>query len=221
MRLALLTFHLLLFAVVAKAQQYYSLVGKVDVCYDTSYKEILSKSSINLKLHSSDTGKEYSAVADNTGNFKFQGLPAGSYKLKAATLGFPDNDTSIIVEAPIRDLTFCIDKAYRPATTDSVTNYRERAKQDIKDGKIKIYDWTAWSVTKDPFKKINSKLKKKYEFEYEMKSCVRPVTRQEIEQVKLWEAYNEVIYQHLTTIHGLNWRKTIKHERNRISSNEL
>ena len=52
-----------------------------------------------------------------------------------------------------------------------------------------------------------------------MMGCVGQISRQEIEQVKLWEAYNEVVYQHLPKIHGPGWRKTIKHERNKVSSN--
>jgi hypothetical protein len=211
----LFSLHLLLYmATLATAQQNYSLAGRIDACYEAEYKGEV-KNLIILELQSSGTGKAYFATANKAGFFRFQQLPSGTYQLKATILGFPDNDTTIIIDSNIKDILFCIDKVYQPANKDSVTYYRSKAIKDIEAGRFRIYEWTALSIAEDPFKKLNPKVKKKYGFEYEMMGCVRPMTRQEIVQIKLWEAYNEVIYEHLTKVHGPDWRKTLKHERNK------
>jgi hypothetical protein len=212
----LILYLLLLLAIPSVAQEQYQVSGSVIACYNKDYKEAISDIFVRITLRSLDHKQEYSTTMDGERNFSFDMLPAGNYILAASALGLTDNDTTIVVDQNISNVTFCVDRAYRPAPVDSVERYRQRAIADIKNGTAKIYEWTPWSITKDPFEKLNPNVKKKYGFEYEMMSCVREQTREEIVQVKLWQVYNEVVYQHLAKLHGQQWRNSIKHERQKL-----
>jgi hypothetical protein len=210
---SLILYFLLFLAIPSKAQELYRLSGTVNACYNKNYKAAVSDMSVRITLRSIDNKQEYSTTVDGERNFSIGNLPAGNYILAASFLGLFDNDTTIVVDQNLHPFTFCVDRVYRPAPVDSVEKYRQQAIADIIQGTAKIYEWTPWSITKDPFEKLNPKVKKKYGYEYEMMSCVRELTREEIVQVKLWQVYNEVVYQHLAKLHGQQWRNSIKHER--------
>jgi hypothetical protein len=212
----LILYFLILLAIPSVAQEQYQLSGSVIACYNKEYKAAISDLSVRINLRSLDHKQVYSTTMDGEGNFSFSSLPAGNYILAASALGLTDNDTTIVVDQNISTVTFCVDRIYRPAPVDSVEKYRQQAIEDIKNGTSKIYEWTPWSITKDPFEKLNPKVKKKYGFEYEMMSCVREQSREEIVQVMLWQVYNEVVYQHLAKLHGQQWRNSIKHERQKL-----
>ncbi len=208
----------LLFILVAptQAQQTYQVTGQVNVCYTQQNDAEKSTPEMLIRLRAVDSNREYSTTIDQAGNFDFNQVQEGTYTLSTAALQFPDNDTLVTVNTDLQDLRFCIDKVYKPAPDKLIAEYQAKALADIKAGNPKILEWTALSLTDDPFLKLNPKIKKKYGFEYEIMSCVRPVTRDEIVQVKLWEAYNEVVYQHLDAQLGSGWMKNIKHERNKM-----
>lgn len=200
-------------ASVALAQQNYSIAGTVDFCYENDHQIKASKANVLMVLRAETTEKEYKTTTDAHGNYSFGQIPEGNYRLSAVALGFPENDTTLALNSDVKQLRFCIDKVFRPAPEDSVATYRQMALEDIRTGNARIYEFTALSLIGHPFKKLNPKVKKKYGFVYEQISCARPTTRKEIVQLKLWETYNQVVYQHLEEKHGAAWRETIKHER--------
>jgi hypothetical protein len=213
---SLILYFLLLLAIPSTAQELYDLSGTVNACYNKNYKLALPDMSIRLILRSVENNREYTTTVKNEGNFSFESLPADNYVLSATALGLSESDTTIKVNQNVNSLSFCVDRAYRPAPIDSIERYRQKAISDVRNGRTKIYEWIPWSITKDPYEKLNPKVKKKYGYEYELMSCVRQQTREEIVQVKLWQAYNEVVYGYLAELNGKEWRKRLKHERKKL-----
>jgi len=214
---------ILLITVSASAQQQFKLSGNAKACYAGNYDFSTSNIYLNLILQSPDNKVKYFTSVNSKGDFIFENVLAGTYHLSGSSLEFnqKNENTIIVVNQEIQNISFCFDRAYRPAPNDSLIYYKFKAKEDIKQGRAKIYEWTPWSLTSDPFAKVNSRIKKKFGFEYEMKSCLREESRSEILHTMFWTAYNGVVYQYLNEKFGKSWRFKIKHEREKLLKEKL
>jgi len=192
-------------------QEAFSVKGQLKYCYNSTigpdnFTNVIV-SIVDIEPHY-DVGQEIQV--NESGQFLFNNLRASTYRI--STYLFQTSSVTINLESNIDDVTLCVDNDFRPVPLDSLADYIYRAKKDIQEDNLKLYQLSYGLVNhkNNKFYKRNERLKKKFHFEIEAVGCLMVLNRQSYIELQRYLAYNKVAEEYLDTKFQDAWRQALK-----------
>jgi hypothetical protein len=207
----LLTIVSSIFVNVALSQDITLRAQFVQDCYHVFDSTVFHGNAITAKLSRITNGEDLGAKVDPGGEYLFNNLVEADYKLIAG-YGDPFNsDTVIHISRNLGVIRFCLDSKFRPLHKDEIESYEQTAHSDIKDKRLTLYRLsTDYPLSAKELKKITTTLKSKYGIEYVFESGANLYSREGFITLKRYQAYNNVVQQHLDQQFGTSWREMLK-----------
>ncbi len=175
----------------AKAQEGSTLIGYI---FDSQTGLPLP----NIYVECDDTTK--SIITEPSGRFRFDSLAYGKHKLSI----IDENKNYIMVDS----IVFLTKDSIKQVNITMLINvekrcsfYREMAKNDIKQQKIKLFIYE--SHLKSPKNDIHFEQKYQVEYKKDYEGCMYFPT-------DCLKEYNKTIAEYLTKIYGKRWKKKVR-----------